>query len=215
VFVESRAVAPLVQMQLLRDGTLNAGLISMALVSSILMATLIVGPFYLSGVLGLSPVNTGLVMSIGPAVAALVGIPAGRLVDRLGSPGVMLAGLAGVVVGSVLMTVLPGGFGVGGYVGALAVITAGYALFQAANNTAVMGGTVKEHRGVSSALLGLSRNLGLITGASLMGAIFAFGSHGLPMVGLGPGSATGMMLTFAAAAGLALIAMAVTLRGSN
>lgn len=209
--VESRVVAPLIEMQLLRDGALNANLLSMTLVSTIMMATLVVGPFYLSDVLGLGPVNLGLVMSIGPGVAALVGMPAGRVVDRLGSSVVVLAGLAGVVIGSGAMTVLPSLMGVGGYISALALITAGYALFQAGNSTAVMDVATKEHRGVTSALLGLSRNLGLITGASVMGAIFAVGSRGVPMLRLGSGSANGMTLTFAVAAGLALIALAVTL----
>ena len=215
VAVERRAASPLIQMELLRDGGLSAGLISMGLVSAIMMATLVVGPFYLSQVLRLSAMGTGLVMSMGPGVAALVGVPAGGLVDRLGSSTVMITGLAGVVIGSVLLTVLPDWFGVGGYVGGLALVTAGYALFQAANNTAVMSGATKDRRGVTSALLGLSRNLGLVTGASAMGALFAFGSRGVEILGLGTGGATGMKITFAVAAGLAVIALVVAVRGRS
>jgi MFS family permease len=85
VAVERRAPVPLVQLALLQDRILRAGLVSMALVSTIMMATLVVGPFYLTGTLGLSPVQTGLVMSVGPGVAALTGLPAGQLVDSLGT----------------------------------------------------------------------------------------------------------------------------------
>jgi MFS family permease len=211
VAVEARAAVPLVQLALLRDRALTAGLVSMGLVSTIMMATLVVGPFYLSGVLGLSPVQTGLAMSVGPDVSALTGVPAGRLVDRFGEATVTYSGLLGVVVGSVLMMMLPSAFGVVGYIGGLAIITAGYALFQAANNTAVMNGATPERRGVTSALLGLSRNHGLITGASAMGAVFAFGSKGEGLFGLGTGGAAGLQLTFVVAAVLGFVALAVAM----
>jgi hypothetical protein len=64
------------------------------------------------------------------------------------------------------------GYGVSGYVVSLVTLTAGFATFQAANNTAVVTGTDPRQRGVVSGLLNLSRNLGLVTGASLMGAVF-------------------------------------------
>lgn len=215
VATEARTADPMVQLGLLRDGALKAGLVSMGLVSTIMMATLVVGPFYLFGVLGLSPVEIGLAMSVGPCVSALTGVPAGRLVDRLGTATVTYTGLFGVALGSVLMTMLPGAFGVGGYVGALALTTAGYALFQAANNTAIMNGAAKERRGVTSALLGLSRNLGLVTGASAMGAVFALGSKGAGIPGLGAGGAGGLQLTFAVAAVLAALALGVALWGRS
>jgi hypothetical protein len=84
-----------------------------------------------------------------------------------------LAGLAAMVAGCVALAVVPVAFGVWGYVAPLVVVTAGFAIFQAANNTAVMAGVDAGQRGVVSGLLNLSRNLGLITGASMMGAVFA------------------------------------------
>ncbi|MNR42200.1 hypothetical protein D3C85_1606870 [compost metagenome] len=98
--------------------------------------------------------------------------------------------------------------GVLGYVVPLVLLTAGYALFQAANNTAVMADIAPDQRGVMSGVLGLSRNLGLITGASVMGAVFAFGTASDDILQAQPEAiAQGMQLTFAVAAGLILVAL--------
>ena len=56
---------------------------------------------------------------------------------------------------------MPATLGVAGYVAPIVVITAGYALFQTANNTAVMTDVAPDQRGVVSGMLNLSRNLGL------------------------------------------------------
>jgi MFS family permease len=213
IAIELRTAAPLIDLSLLRNGALSAPLVNMAVVSSIVMATLVVGPFYLTGVLHLNAVQTGLVMSVGPAIAAIAGLPAGKLVDHFGPNPVMAVGIAGAIVGSALMIGTPGIFGVTGYVLSLAIITAGYALFQAANNTAVMSLAANNQRGVISALLGLARNLGLVSGASAMGSIFALGSRGVPILGLGMGGDAGLKLTFAVATGLAASALAIAIMG--
>lgn len=213
VWREAHAPSPLVRLTLLRHRTLATGLASLMLMSAIVMATLVVGPFYLTGVQTLNAVETGMVMSTGPAVAALTGVPAGRLVDRLGPFPVIIAGLMAVMAGAVLLTVLPGPFGVGGYVGSLVVVTAGYALFQAANTTAVMQTSTGDLRGVTSALLGLSRNLGLITGASAMGALYASGSGIAGALGIAASEEAGLQATFGTAALLAGGAVAASLWG--
>jgi hypothetical protein len=92
----------------------------------------------------------------------------------------------------------------------LVLITGGYALFQAANNTAVMTNILPAERGVISGMLNLSRNLGLITGASLMGAIFALGAATPQILAARPESVvTGMRLTFSVAASLIVVALAI------
>jgi MFS family permease len=178
-----------------------------------MMATLVVGPFYLSGSLGLGPARTGLVMSAGPLVVALAGVPAGRLVDRFGAPWVTIAGLMGLAAGSFLLFLLPSAWGVPGYVVPIGVMTLGYALFQTANNTAVMASARADQRGVISGMLSLSRNLGLIIGASVMGAVFAFASGVPEITAAGPEAvATGMRITFALAAILMALGLVVSLR---
>jgi len=208
VFVEQTAASPLVKLAMLRNPLLSAGFAMSSLVTTVVMATLVVGPFYLSGALGLSAASVGLVMSAGPLVAALAGVPSGRLVDRLGAQRSSTVGLIAMLTGACLLPVVPMSVGVLGYLAPLVVLTAGYALFQAANNTAVMADIAPDQRGVMSGVLGLSRNLGLITGASVMGAVFAFATASDDILLAQPEAiAQGMRLTFAVAAGLILVAL--------
>jgi MFS family permease len=207
---ESQAPAPLIRLEILRHPVLSAGLALNALVTTVVMATLVVGPFYLAGALGLDAARVGLVMSTGPIVAALAGVPAGRIVDRFGSFTAILAGLVSMVAGSTLLPLVPTAFGVAGYITPLSFITAGYALVQAANNTAVMAAVRPDQRGVMSGMLNLSRNLGLIAGASVMGALFALGSGTHEVTAASPAAvAAGMHVTFAVAAALMVLALAI------
>jgi MFS family permease len=175
-----------------------------------MMATLVVGPFYLSRALGLDAALVGAVMSIGPVVSALSGVPAGRIVDRLGAARVVIIGLVAMAAGAAGLSALPGMLGLAGYVGAIALLTPGYQLFLAANNTAVMTDVPADQRGVISGMLNLSRNLGLVTGASALGAVFAVASQAVDISAAAPEAvATGMQITFAVAAGLIVVALAV------
>jgi len=211
---EASAASPLIRLAMFRNPVLSAGFATSALVTTVVMATLVVGPFYLSGALLLDATRVGLVMSSGPIVAALTGVPAGRIVDRFGAQRMSIVGLIGMAVGCCILPMLPTSFGVPGYIAPLAVITAGFALFQAANNTAVMTNIRAEQRGVISGLLNLSRNLGLITGASVMGTVFALGSAATDIMTARPEAvAAGMRITFAVAAALVFVALAIASAG--
>jgi len=214
VFVETRAASPLIRLVMFRDPSLSASLAISALVSTVLMATLVVGPFYLSGALGLGAAAVGIVLSVGPLVVALTGVPAGRIVDRLGAQRMTVVGLIGIAAGSFILSKLPSALGIPGYIGPLVVITVGYGLFQTANNTAVMADVPPDRRGVISGMLNLSRNLGLITGASVMGAVFALASATSDITTAAPESvATGMRITFAIAGVLIIAALVIAVGG--
>ena len=79
--VEARAASPLLRLSMFRDRRLTLSLAGTLGVAAVIMATLVVGPFYLARGLHLSPLAVGLVMSVGPAVVALSSVPAGRMAD--------------------------------------------------------------------------------------------------------------------------------------
>lgn len=213
LLVEGRTQAPLVQLTLFRRPALSTGLVTSLLMSSVVMATLVVGPFYLAQGLGLKAAMVGLVLSTGPVVAALTGVPAGRLVDRFGAQRLVIAGLALAMLGCGLLALTQLAFGVWGYVLPIMLVTFGYALFQTANNTSVMAAAEASTRGLVSGMLNLSRNLGLITGASLMGAVFAYASSASDIRLAAPQAvATGMQATFALAFLLMLVALGLSVR---
>ncbi|HEJ8016639.1 TPA: MFS transporter [Serratia marcescens] len=208
--VERGAASPLLAPSMFRHPALTAGLAASALVMTVMTATLVVGPFYLSRALGLSAAQVGLVMSAGPAVAILTGIPAGYLVDRFGSQRIAQLGLAAVAAGAGLLSLL-GRWGVLGYVAPIALLTAGYALFQVANNTMLMKDLFPERRGLIAGMVNLSRNLGAITGASAMGALFYLASQ--QVAGTAAAAAYGMRVTYGVAALLALAALLIAFGG--
>lgn len=213
VWTEFKVRSPLIDVALFRAPGLGAGFFMSACVTTVVMASLVVGPFYLSEALGLSAAAVGAVMSCGPLVAALAGVPAGRIVDRCGAGRVTTWGLIVAAAGCAAIASAPRSLGTAGYVLPLAVITAGYAIFQAANNTAVMTSVGAERKGVVSGLLNLSRNLGLITGASAMGAVFNI-ARSVASGAADPieAASDGMRLTFWVATLLILISVRLSLR---
>jgi EmrB/QacA subfamily drug resistance transporter len=217
--VEAKAATPLLRLAMFRNAALSASLASNLLVATVMMSTLVVGPFYLSRALGLPAMQVGLALSVGPLFSAFSGVPAGHIVDRFGARRMSVAGLCGMLAGCVALALLPTSLGLAAYLLPLMCLTPCYALFQAANNTAIMSNIAADQRGVISGMLSLSRNLGLITGASVMGSLFALATAAANMATTTAAAsdissaqpaavAAGMHVTFAVAAALISLALA-------
>ncbi|MDM5133510.1 MFS transporter [Aeromonas piscicola] len=168
---ERRARSPLLPLALLADSRLKGGLLASALVASVMVLTLLIGPFYLHGVFELDMATVGLMISGGPLLAALTGMPAGWLVDRFGSRRVARMGLMVMMSALLGLATLSAGYGPLGYLLPILLLTAGYALFQTANNSAVVGAATEQARGAVAGLLTLSRNLGQLTGVAGLGGL--------------------------------------------
>ena len=207
---EARAASPLIQLKMFRDASLSASLAMGALASTVIMSTLVVGPFFLARTLRLDAAMVGLVLSAGPLAAAMTGVPAGRLVDRYGTRRMTMVGLSGMAAGSLLLSFAQASLGVIGYIIPIMVITSHYALFQTANNTSMMTGVSPEQRGVVSGLISLSRNLGLITGAAVLGAVFAHAAGAIEISSTSPEAIDyGKRVTFAVAGSAIVLSLMI------
>lgn len=104
----------------------------------------------------------------------------------------------------------PESAGLLGYLLPVVLLTASYALFQAANNTGVLKELDPDRRGLVSGMLTLSRNLGLVSGASFLGAVFAAASGHEDIALAAPAEvARGMRVSFAVATALIGVALGV------
>ncbi len=208
--VQVKARSPLLKLSMFRNALLSTSMAMSVLVYAVMMATLVLGPFFLSGALGLSTRMVGLVMTVGPLAAAIMGVPAGIVADRIGAKPAMVVGLALFTVGAFSMSWVSRDAGTETYVAAILFISVGLAFFQTPNNTAVMADARPEERGLVSGLLALARNLGLMTGASLMGALFAHAA-GDAAVATPEAVTQGMQFAFRIAAFMAAAAFILAL----
>jgi MFS family permease len=214
VVIERRAAFPLVQLAALRSRIISASLATNLTVSAIMMSTLVVGPFYLTFALGLNEALVGLVMAVGPLTAAMSGVIAGWVTDRFGARRILVIGLGQTMAGLLCLSVLPNLTGVAGYILSLILLTPGFQLFLAANNTAVMVAAADDQRGMISGLLGLSRNLGFLIGVSVMGTVFSVAAGTREIAQASPDSVSAAFtLTFLAASGLAVFALVMAVVG--
>ena len=112
----------------------------------------------------------------------------------------LAAGLTEMMLGLICLALLPRSLGVAGYVAALIVLTPGFQLFLAANNTAVMASAEEKQR-----------ELGFMTGASVMATFFAV-SVGTEEITEASARAVadGFTATFLVAAGMTLLALVLT-----
>ncbi|QUG73512.1 MFS transporter (plasmid) [Erwinia sp. E602] len=183
------------------------------LVAAVMMTTLVVGPFYLSQGLRLTDGQAGLIMASGPLIGMCCGVPAGRLVDRFGHRYTQRLGLALMAGGTLLLAFTGAAGGVTSYLLAIMILTPGYQLCQVANNSAVLAKVPDNQRGTASGLINLSRNLGLIAGASLLGALFAWATDpAVPATAGAEPVVVGMRLTFLTVGVMLTLTLLSTLR---
>jgi MFS family permease len=147
----------------------------LALASTVLFfaqsfGTNLLWPFYLEGK-GLSPSRVGLFMLVPPAILMLMGPWAGRLADRKGFDRVSWLGSAVLALASWAQGIS------GSVVAGLAGIGCGRALFQAANNAAVLSQAPEETEAVASGFLSIARVTGQALGSLLAGSMWGVLEH--------------------------------------
>lgn len=132
--------------------------------------TNLVWPFYLEAV-GISPSKVGLMMLVPPIILMAVGPRCGQLSDRIGYDRISW-------LGSIVLMFASIGQGVSGsIVVGLLGIGLGRALFQAANNAAVLSNAPEGTTTVASGLLSIARVTGQALGSVLAGTLWGALEH--------------------------------------
>ena len=129
-------------------------------------------PFYFERSLGLSQVETGLLMTPWPAAIAIVAPLAGRLSDRYPAGILGAIGLATMSVGLALLAFLPTPPSHLDIAWRMTLCGAGFGFFQSPNNRAILANTPRERSGGAGAIISTARLLGQTTGTALVALIF-------------------------------------------
>jgi EmrB/QacA subfamily drug resistance transporter len=171
---ENRVAHPIVNLGLFRTGGFARLNIASVLIYLTSFSVLLLGPYYLVRLTGLSAIVAGGVLGAS-FVGSLVASPlAGWAVQRVPAGRVAALGASLCAVGLVLI----GGWEPGAawqavtILGTLVLQGFGVGLFQVAYMEIVMRTLPSHHRGVAGSIAMLSRSVGVVTGATLLTLVF-------------------------------------------
>jgi EmrB/QacA subfamily drug resistance transporter len=182
--VEQETRDPVIDFTLLRNarfaGAAIAGMLSFVMV----FGTTLLLPFYFTYVRGYGADVAGGFLMLQPAVMLVLSPISGSLSDRFGTRGLCVAGLG--LISAALLLIAEVGPATPAWDLALrmGLLGLGVAIFQAPNNSALMGSVPPQRLGTAGGLLAMTRNAGMVFGISLAGTLFdgrfrADAGHGL------------------------------------
>lgn len=129
-------------------------------------------PFYLQDVLGLTQVDTGLLMTPWPLAVGIAAPISGRLSDRYPAGLLGALGLAILCAGLLLLAFLPAQPGHADIAWRMAICGVGFGLFQSPNNRILINSVPRERSGSAGGVLSTARVMGQTMGAALVALVF-------------------------------------------
>ncbi len=218
VLAERRQPAPLVDLRLLGSRRLSAGLLAAWLTFIALASNMFLVPFALQDLMGYPVAVAGLVMMAVPLAILPMAPLAGSLADRLGSRRPATAGLVLIVAAILAMTAFRSTTPLWFAVAILTLYGVGAGLFQAPNNSTVLGSAPQGQEGTVAGMLALSRNLGQVVGVAVASTAWTWRQAHYERVGQPAGDALAASLrdAFLVLAAFGVLALAVSaLRGER
>src|SRR6201996_2619077 len=178
--------APILAIDLLRNRLI--GLSSLTSISAFATQSLALVslPFFLQGTLGISVVQTGLLVAAWPLVVALMAPLVARLADsgRYSSGQLCSFGLLILAIGMAALAVIPADASEIAISVRLAICGLGFGLFQAPNMREIMSNAPANRRGSASGIVVISRLMGQTMGAAMVAQSFHWWLNGGPVMSL-------------------------------
>ena len=201
VLIERHSPDPMLDLKLFRNPLFTASTVNAVFNYICLYSIVFLMPFYLIQGRSLNPAQAGLLLTAQPIVMAIVTPISGTLSDRIGSRLPGMIGMAVLGFGLYLLSHLDHATPLWVATLGLAVSGLGIGIFISPNSSALMGSAPSHQQGIASGILASGRNVGMMLGIGLSGAILSSRlSSGSP-VDLFPGVREG----FIAAIGIAFL----------
>ncbi|MDA8441654.1 MAG: MFS transporter [Peptococcaceae bacterium] len=163
---------PMIDLALFRIQPFLIGNITGLLQFTSMFAINILMPFYLQQMLGLNPLNVGLIMTAFPVVMAVTAPLSGRASDKFGPVILTTSGLFISALGLFYISRLTATTAPLWAVPGLLLMGLGAGLFNSPNNSSVMGSVPKPKLGLAGGISALVRNVGMIMGISFAVTLF-------------------------------------------
>jgi EmrB/QacA subfamily drug resistance transporter len=171
LWIERRARWPMLDLSLFARPVFSGAVASAVLNYVALYGVLFLMPFYLINGRGLTPAQAGLLLTAQPVVMALVAPVSGTFSDRIGSRLPATLGML-ILAGGLLWLSGAGPESSQAYLAlGLAICGLGTGIFVSPNNSALMGAAPRNRQGIAAGILATARNVGMVLGSGLAGAI--------------------------------------------
>ena len=171
IWIERRSAQPMLNLALFTNRRFSFASLSALLSFMALYALVFLTPFYLAFALHYSILKVGLVMAASPIATLFVAPLSGALSDRIGTRGLTVCGMIICALGLYLMSGLQESSDAFDVIWRICIVGAGMGMFQSPNNSAVMGSVPPWHLGISSGILAAMRNVGMVLGIAVTGAV--------------------------------------------
>lgn len=181
-----RSARPIIDLGLFRRAGFASLNLAAVLVNFAAFAVMLVAPFYLVRIAGLSAISLGVMLAVGHGGAMLGASMGGWIVGRFGASAAAPAGATLTAAGLLAISLWGEGTPLALLVATLALQGIGTGLFTLSYTDAVTAAMRREDRGVAGSLTILTRTLGIVSAASLLTLVFGLFEASYVAAGAGP-----------------------------
>ena len=221
ILYEKRSLNPILNIALFKNRVFAAGNLAAAFNFMAQFIMIFLTPFYLEKLRMFSPVMAGMLYMPMPLATLLIAPVSGIASDHFDSRYLSSAGMGIMAAGLLMLSFLKIDTPIWFIIVAMILAGLGSGMFQTPNNSAVMGNVPPQNRGTASGVLATMRNIGMVLGVAVSGALFSlntnranaiYSTKGLKGLPLQQASFIyALHITFLTAAAVALLAMVASL----